>query len=140
MVELVKPTIKDHVVGYSHNFYQYVDIEGRRVDRLALIREHGILSPMEAKKRNLPFKKNLNISAIGLDEYEDVIFLFPVTDLNRMPHWSGAIAALIDPELPVYSPDDLTRKYGFWPQMSHIYGGEYYAYGCIPPERILKFI
>lgn len=139
MSELIEPRIHPEVVGYAHNFYRFVEIEGQRVDRLALIREHGILSPMEARKRGVPYVRHLNIVVLGIDDYDDIIFLFPVKDRNSLPLWSGGITALIEPSLPAYSPEDMAKRYKGWVQMSSIYGGEFYVYSTIPPNQIIGF-
>lgn len=140
MNELVLPSVQVDVVGYAHNFYQNVEVDGQSVDRLVLVQQYGILSPAEARRRGVPFKTNVNILMSGVDDYEDIIFLFPVFRRDSVPQWDGARTVLVDPQLPVYSPSAMVNRYGHWVQMSHIYGGEYYTFGCVPPDRIYKFI
>lgn len=141
MSELIVPSLKPEFYGYTHSFDPYFEIDGKQIDRLLLIERYGVLSPRKAKKRNIPLRTNIPIIALGIDDYDDVIFLFPVRDPKRVPCGPGSLTLLISHQLPVLTPEEMMRRHnGNWIQMSHMWGGEVYTYGDIDPRFIAGVI
>ena len=127
----VVPTIQEGMLGYTHSFSRYFELDGQRHDRQALIEEHGILAPAEARRRKIPFKVNVRVIFEGVPDYDEYIFVFPVRDKRNVPAPFGSVV-LLEPNLPVLSPEDMHRIYGNnWAVMSRIFGGEFYV-----PQRI----
>ena len=132
MNEVVPKTIEGSL-GYTHSFSRYFELDGQRYDRRALVQEHGILAPAEARRRNVPLKVSMRIIFEGVPDYDDYIFLFPISERGpAIPFGSGIV---LSPDLPVLTPQDMHQKYGNgWAVMSMIYGGEFYAHRRIDPR------
>lgn len=141
MTELVIPEIRPEFHGYTHSFNRYFELNGQRYDRLELIQSHGILSPMEAKRRGIPFKQNISVKIGGVKDYEEIIFLFPIRDSKLIPTGPGNITLILDAQLPILTPEDMQVRYwNNWVELTRMYGGEVYGYRCIQPTFIKDII
>lgn len=131
---------KDQFVGYAHNFERYVTVDDQRIDRLALALQHGFLSPQEAQRLGVPHKKNLNITLMNLRDTDNIIYLFPLRELNQIPLWPNAVSVIFDQNLEVLSYEEM-KEYqgGFWPHMSFLYG-EVYVFGRIDPSHLRQIL
>ncbi len=128
-------------VAYAHNFERHFQHKGNTIDRLEQVLAYGILSPREAAKRSLPFQRNMEIIFGGVENYDDVIFLFPVFDLAKPPLWPNGISAILDKSLEVLTVEEMTaRQNGNWVQLSSLYGGEFYRFGSVPYDYFREII
>lgn len=141
MTELIIPEIRPEFHGYTDSFNRYFELNGQRHDRLELIQSHGILSPMEAKRRGIPFKQNISVKMGGVENYEEIIFLFPIRDSKLIPTGPGNITLILDVQLPILTPENMKLRYGSsWIELTRMYGGEVYGYRCIQPNFIKDII
>lgn len=139
MNEFFLPKPNPEFYGYTHSFKRYFDHGGLRVDKLALVQQHGIVSPRKAEKLGIPHEVNARITMVGVNDYDDIIFLFPIKDEKIIPHGPGEITVLIDPRLPILTPEEMAKKYeGRWVVLSRMWGGEVYTFGQISQDLILN--
>lgn len=136
----ILPSVQSGVVGYSHSFSRYFELNGQEHDRIPLIEEHGILAPAEAKRRGVPYSKNLKVVMSGVPDYDEFIFVFPILQTNSpaIPFGSGV---LLSADLPVLTAVDMRLKYdNKWIVASRIFGGELYVPRRIGPEYFTRII
>jgi hypothetical protein len=133
MSEVILPRPHREFAGYKHSFDRYFQYEGQRVDRLKLIREHGIVSPRKAKELEIPYVVECHIRVWDVDNYDDVIFLSPIRgQVIVRPNWG--LVAVLSSELPILTPADMKKIHGGnWPVLAP---GEVYTYAQIRPEFI----
>ena len=130
---------KEQLVGYSHNFERYIDVDGQLVDRLEQSLRFGFLSPKEAQRLGIPHKKNLNIIYLGLRDPDNVIFLFPLKKINALPRWSNAVSVVFDRSLEVLSWEEMNEYQGGWPNLSPMLG-EVYVLRRIDPQYLRQIL
>lgn len=141
MSELIVPNVKPEFHGYTHSFDRFFEVGGKRIDRLELVERHGILSPRAAREKMIPYQVSCPVTALGIDDYDDVIFLFPVRSPKSIPSGPGSLTLLISHQLPVLTPEEMKNRHqGKWIQMSWIYGGEVYTYGSVDAKFIAGVI
>ncbi len=137
MNNLIEARVRSEFFGYTHSFDRYFVQDGKQVDRLELVDQHGILSPAEAGRCGIPYSKNTRITMVGVQDYEEYIFLFPIRDSKDVPIGPGSITVVLDASLPILTPEDLRVKYGnSWGVLSRMYGGEVYTYQKIDKSFI----
>jgi hypothetical protein len=132
--ELLQPA------GYSQNFRRFVDVDAVRVDRLAQILEHGLVSEREALARNIPWARNLQIYFTGMRDTDDIIYLFPFQRLRNPPRWGDAVTLVLDKSLPVMTYEDMNvYQGGSWIHLSPSQG-EVYMFGRVDPSYIREIL
>ncbi|MBI2195797.1 MAG: hypothetical protein HYU48_02015 [Candidatus Levybacteria bacterium] len=131
MTTEAQETIK--LFPYSHSFYRYFEVAGTTHDRLELILRHGLLSPKQAEAEGVPYIK-LPILAIGLGDYEDLIFLYSREQRQGFPV-PGDVTLLFDQALPIITPSQMQEAVApsFWPTLSP---GEVYVKRMISPDLV----
>ena len=117
---------------YTHNFSRHYEVDGVKHDRLESIQAHGIVSPLYARKNGIPFKQEMNIRFMGIDqdEYDDVIFLYK---FGERTFSFGNVKLLVADSIDVLTQEDMKRQYGdLWVPLSF---GEVYTKGRIDPSH-----
>ncbi len=131
---------KEQFVGYAHNFMRYATVNGQQIDRLAQALQYGFLSPREAQRLEIPYKKSLDITYVGCRDADDIIFLFPLRELNQPSYWPEAVSVVFDKSLEVLSYEEMYEyQRGSWTHLSYSYG-EVYAFGRIDPSNIRQIL
>ena len=117
---------------YCHSFERYFEFNGETVDRLALILEHGLLSPEAAEEKGIPYKR-LPFQVTGIQGYYDVIFLHSTQQRMGMPKLGNVV--LYFGTLSVFTYEEMQKNNPGWFVASI---GEVYAKGQIPPTEIKR--
>lgn len=126
---------------FIHSFPRYFEQSSERFDRLRLILQHGLLSPREAERRGIPFKKETEFFRIKKGEnpnhqyvdYDDYIFVYSVMERGSMPI-PGNTSVLFDQSLQVTTSQEMQKmNSSFWVVTSV---GERYVKNRIAPELI----
>ncbi|MBW3538929.1 MAG: hypothetical protein KY476_01540 [Planctomycetes bacterium] len=102
-----------------------------RIDRLAGILRHGLIAPGSCEDGSV--RSDLNLTVVGTDlPYDSLVFLHrfgPESWLYTMAE-PGRFAVLIDPALPVLTPDDMGRHWAILSQ------DEVYVRDRVPPQHL----
>ncbi len=120
---------------FAHYFDRYFDFEGQRVDRLDSIKTHGLLSPLEAQRRGVPYKQSSGRATnMGVSESitENVIYLYDLRERKGLPT-PGDTMVYVNEGVELLSLDDMRRKFGDWAELSM---GEVYAIGNIDHTKL----
>lgn len=116
---------------YHHSFERYFESNGKKIDRLALILEHGVLSPESAGKKGIPYRR-LPLQITGINDYYDLIFVYSTQERLGWPI-PGEITLYFDQSLPTITRQEMKQMFPGWPVFSM---GEAYVRGNIAPEHI----
>ena len=138
---------KERFMGYSHNFRRYKYANGQSIDRLEQHLKYGLLSPKEAQRLGIPYRRNVSttltdplLAGHGFKDPDNIIFLFPMTELNTAIKWPNAISVVFSRTLNVLSWEEMQDHQGNdWPHGSSTYG-EVYVLGRIDPSCIQEIL
>lgn len=92
---------------FVHSFARSFEFRGQKIDRLALVLEHGLLSEREAREKNVPYSRRVPIRGVAkqLTDYDDVIFLSKRSEM--VGSGRADVSLLFDDSLKVLSPKDM---------------------------------
>jgi len=139
--------MSQEISAYHHNFERHFERGRQRIDRLKQVLKHGILSPNEAHKRKVPFKRDLDPNYLrsqvpaleNAKHYDDVIFLFR-THSNEVPNHPRIplVNLVLDEEMKVMTIEEMTEyQSGNWLSFGPFFGyEEVYVLERIEPTHI----
>lgn len=132
----MKPEQKERtgILPFLHSFNRYFEVNGRQVDRLKLILQHGILSPKKADELGVPFQR-LPVFNPSVPDYMSLVFIYSTEKRNGRPT-PGNISLFFDLDLEVIFPEQMIKQHGkAWVIGSE---GELYVKDKIPAQKIKK--
>jgi hypothetical protein len=121
--------------AYAHNFStRFRRVGNLSVDVMEQIIRHGIVSPRRARELDIPHRTSASITFRGVEDYDDIVFMFPLKDRKTFPVWEEGTTVLINGQLPVVTPERMMiHQNGRWIVLSSL-NGEVYRYGDVNPS------